>query len=107
MIGRLLAGPAVLLALSLAAGRAPAQQVQPKSGPEVSASTPAATPSNGPASAEPARKTKKDKAAGHASHRDPVTSTLAGVPGLVGSTVGGGLSQAGSTIGGAFGAGKH
>ncbi|HEY4030534.1 MAG TPA: hypothetical protein VGM25_09345 [Caulobacteraceae bacterium] len=129
MTSKLLAGCAAVLALSFGAGQALAQSASANAGAEAGAgargpvdvsvggqgSTRAPRGDVGAASAETERKTRQDEDATRNEqarhHGNVVTSTLKGVPGLVGSTVGGGLSQAGSTIGGtvggALGVGRH
>jgi hypothetical protein len=116
MTSKLLAGCAAVLFLSFGAGQVLAQQASAKAGVDASAGESAngaaAASAHGTGAPAPtARKARGHDADGRAPHRNVVTSTLAGVPGLVGSTVGGGLSQTGSTIvgtvGGALGVGKH
>ena len=111
---KLLAGAAVALALTFGAGGASAQQavVQIDSGAPANAVVEAPTTALAHDSADAAPSSTGSARAARRARRDDappkgnvVTSTLAGVPGLVGHTVGGGLSKAGSTIGGALGVG--
>ena len=125
MIGKLLAGGAAVLTLALA-GQGLAQSAP--AGGSATASAPVGNVGQGiedtlaagrvttippasedttvaGASAGAGRKARRD-----GGHGNVVTSTLSGVPGLVGGTVGGalgnGASQIGGTVGGALGVGK-
>ncbi|MGZ3275626.1 MAG: hypothetical protein ACXU82_19330 [Caulobacteraceae bacterium] len=108
MTSKLLAGGAALLALSIGAGPVLAQQA-PVSESQAGAAAGASADGRDvpPAPPQSARTAPKSRREDTAAKGNVVTSTLGGVPRLVGSTVGGGFRQAGSTIGGALGVGKR
>ena len=108
MIGKLLTGGAVVLALSVDAGHALAQQASTNADVRASAPASSSTSTGVSVSAPSGDVSHAPAGTAHKTRRasgNPVTSTLGGVPGLIGSTVGGGFSLAGSTIGGALGLG--
>ena len=99
MVSRLLAGGAIVLALTAGGSAALAQQAP--AGTSTSGANTRAAPANGPAHAPPAKDNSFRSQVGSAA------GTVGSSGPLIAGTVGGGLGLAGRTIGGALGGFFH